>query len=208
MGSGLPLEMAGVIGHSLARVRPLGACATVDPSEPSKAECAFGEQDRCHRFAATHGSVWFHGCREASLYFQYAVTRAKVVWDARRGVRIVLPFAVHEEPVLVPSGFQPNLDFPASCLVPTETQVTRTPTVEIPGHEHCFGVWGFARQLGLKSPTVSSNICLVVVPANLRHRHGYTVIVCAFHNYSPLNWGLFITTRRRRLVVKFCMLPD
>jgi hypothetical protein len=105
---------------------------------------------------------------------------------------IVLPLPVHDEAILVSSGQKPELNFPDSCFIPTEAEVTRTPVVEIPDHENAFGLGGFAGQFDLYSPTFSFDICLTIMPQGHGHRHGRTAILDPFHNYSLRNWSLLL----------------
>ena len=144
----------------------------------------------------------------SSLYQEHAVAGAKLVRNTGWGMGVVLPLAVDDESVLIPARRQPNLNLPASCFVSTETEVTRTPMVEIPGHEDSFGSRGGTRQLDPNSPTIFSNICRATVPAGDGHLHGHTRIVVPFHDCSFLVLGLLITACRCRLVVEFCFFPD
>jgi hypothetical protein len=97
-------------------------------------------------------------------------------------VSVVLPFPVYDEPVLVSSGQKPELNSPDSCFIPTETEVTRTPVVEIPDHENVFGLRGFASQFDLYSPTFSFGIWLTIMPQGHGQRHNWTAILDPFHN--------------------------
>jgi hypothetical protein len=99
-------------------------------------------------------------------------------------VNIVLPLPVHDKPVLVSSGQEPNLNFPDSCFILPETEVTRTPVVEIPDHEHVFGLRGVAGQFDLYSPATFFDLCLTMMPVGQGHRRGRTAIVDPFHIYS------------------------
>jgi hypothetical protein len=95
-----------------------------------------------------------------------------------------MPFPVDDEPVLVSSGQKPDLNFPDSCFIPTETQVTRTPMVEIPDHENVFGLRGFAGQFDLHSLSFSFDIWLMIMSEGHGYPHNWTAVLDPLHIYS------------------------
>jgi hypothetical protein len=98
-------------------------------------------------------------------------------------MRVVLPLAIHDEPILIPAGRQPKPDFPDSGFIPAQANVTHAPVVEIPSHKDLFGPRGLASQFNLDSPSASSNLLLVIVPGGFSHRHGCPAIRVSFHSY-------------------------
>jgi hypothetical protein len=120
------------------------------------------------------------------LNLKQGVVGPERVRDASGCVRVVLPFTIDDEAILVATGREPEFDFPYAGTIPTQGKFPGSPMVKIAGGENLFGLRGVAGQFDGNRSGRSGVAGDFLTPGGSTRRggvlHGFS-----FHNQNDWN---------------------